>query len=1093
MYWPIGTPRIHATSSSRAPNLNLFVSHDGLPSPLESDPASPPASDAKPRSAAGHDDVEVQPPPTPITPFTPAVQSVDHDENPISSAPLDSRGPEPNEVPLRDPVLALRVARAGHLFAVITATSIAVWQTKPTVILALVVRSDSSLQSYGKNVDLLLRPDSAILVVRSDQGYLITYSIATDGESCVYKPQFPNYHNVQRRKQSLAGGQSALRPEQFLWGSGEGPGVRDVSVRFRMVIKVDAGIESALALDDELVVATRKPAAVQCIRWTPDSTGNQTRTEIMSRMGWIEKRVSIVEMTHDRPMNLATWITSDGRAYAVQRQQSRPDADQTDDAESKRLFKGHCFHVPHGPGARAVKAVINARFSLIALGCSDGTVHVYSVRDYAGNIARSHTQKMPVSTSVTGSFTNLSYSPDGYCLFAGFEKGWATWSMFGKLGSNSFGADEAISSGNGEEWLNGVTGASWVGGGSEILLIGPKHEAVWSLEMAKNAVTGCYNEANVFRTVLQTPSSVMVYRGYDLPDLTSISAEPFLWHTAKVPPTYLLNQWPVRQTVISPDGRYVAVAGRRGLAHYSVNSGRWKTFASESMENEFQVRGGMCWYQHILVAAVESNRTYELRLFSRETALDSSQVLYSQHIQAPVVLVTTSGEDSLLVYTYENLLYHFIFTPWGESVRLIQVGQIAFHGIVRSPARVRGLSWILPESQLVDGDPSQDVAVASVVFLVDGKLVLLSPSLNEEGQLKYDMRIIAQNVEYHACMRDQPLLNVSRMSDEGSARRGPPALRDSLWVFDGTEVKAWTGINEILDAASGDGGTELPTPVSVPVDFYPLSVLLEKGIVLGVESDLVQRRDVTFSFFHFAIRTHLVLPDVLRFYLRQNKTVEAGRLSEQYQNLEYFSHGLEILLHRVLDEEAETSPKPEDAVLPRVLSLLSSSRDYLDVVLQCTRKTEVRQWKTLFAYLPPAQELFEESLQRGSLKTAGGYLIILHTLEELEASTDQSVRVLSRAIQEGDWELCKELARFLMAMDETGETLKEAMDMVNMVLHRGHEDVGGRLEVPASRVANGRGRNGSGDDDGTESDERSASDASSVGSTVSPVNGLGLI
>lgn len=716
------------------------------------------------------------------------------------------------------------------------------------------MRSDSSLQSYGKNVDLLLRPDSAILVVRTDQGYLITYSIATDGESCVYKPQFPNHHNVQRRKQSLAGGQSGLRPEQFLWGPGEGPGVRDVSVRFRMVIKVDAGIESALALDDELVVATRKPAAVQCIRWTPDSTGNQTRTEIMSRMGWVEKKVSITEMTHDRPMNLATWITSDGRAYAVQRQHSRPDADRTDDAEPKRLFKGHCFHVPHGPEGHAVKAVINARFSLIALGCSDGTVQVYSVRDYAGNIAHSHTQKLPVSTSVTGAFTNLSYSPDGYCLFAGFEKGWATWSMFGKLGSNSFGADQAISSSNGEQWLNGVTGASWIGGGSEILLIGPKHEAVWSLEMAKNAVTGCYNEANVFRTVLQTPSSVMVYRGYDLPDLTSISAEPFLWHTAKVPPTYLLNQWPIRQTVISPDGRYVAVAGRRGLAHYSVNSGRWKTFANESMENEFQVRGGMCWYQHVLVAAVESNRTYELRLFSRETALDSSQVLYSQQIPAPVVLVTTSGEDSLLVYTYENLLYHFIFAPWAESVRLIQVGQIAFHGIVRSPARVRGLSWILPESQIVEGDPSQDVAVASVIFLVDGKLVLLSPSLNDEGQLKYDMRIIAQNVEYHACMRDQPLLNVPWMPNKGSVRSGPPALRDSLWVFDGTEVKAWTNIHEILDAASSDNGTELPTPVSVPVDFYPLSILLEKGIILGVESDLVQRRDVTFSFFHFAIR-----------------------------------------------------------------------------------------------------------------------------------------------------------------------------------------------------------------------------------------------
>ncbi|PFH61905.1 hypothetical protein XA68_15921 [Ophiocordyceps unilateralis] len=1071
MYWPIGTPRIYATSSSPSFDLSLVVSHDGLPSPCQPHDAAEMRSAAVRRRSDVLEEPDTQPPLTPMTPVTPAVQPVEHDDNPLNKS-LSSC--EAHGVPLKDPLLALRVARAGHIFAVITATSITIWQTKPTVILAVVVRSDSSLQSYGRNVDVLLRPDSAILVVRTDQGYLITYSIATDGESSVYKPHFPNYHNVQRRKQRLIGGQAGLRPDHFLWGTGEGSGVRDVSVRFRMVIKVDAGIETALALDDEIVVSTRKPAAVQCIRWTPDSSGSQTRTEIVSRMSWVEKRSSVVEMTYDRPMNLATWIASDGRAYAVQRRQSRVDGDKHDDTDAKHLFSGHCFHTPQGSEGRALKAAINARLSLIAVACSDATVHVYSVRDYAGNITHSHTRSLPVSAAAAGVFTSIDYSPDGYCLFAGCERGWVTWSMFGKFGSHSFSADET---GNGEQWLSGVTAASWIGGGSEILLIGRSHEAVWSLEMARSAVTGCYNEANIFRSVLQTSSAVMIYRGYDLPDLTSISAEPFLWHTAALPPTYLLNQWPIRQTVISPDGRYVAVAGRRGLAHYSVNSGRWKTFATEATENEFQVRGGMCWYQHILVAAVESNSTYQVRLFSRETALEPSQVLFTQQMPAPVVLIATSGEDSLLVYTYENLMYHFIFTPWAESVRLVQVGQIAFHGIVRSPARVRGLSWILPEKQLVDGDPSHDVAVASVVFLVDGKLVLLSPSVNEDGQLKYDMRVVAQNVEYHASMRHQSLLSAGRPSEEASPPRGgAPALRDSMWVFDGVEIKVWTSARELLEAASGDGSRDLPAHVSIPVDFYPLSILLDKGIVLGVESDLVQRRDVIFSFFHFAIRTHLFLADVLRFYLRRNKTMEAGALAERYQELEYFSHGLEMLLHRVLDEEAESCPRPEDAVLPRVLSLLSSSKDYLDIVLRCTRKTEVRQWKTLFAYLPPAQELFEESLQRGSLKTAGGYLIILHTLEELGSSTEQTVRVLSRAMQEGDWELCKELARFLAATDETGATLRDTMSLVNVSVPRreAEEDMGTRLSIPVSKgLANGRARGG-------DSDTRSTSEASSM-------------
>jgi len=718
---------------------------------------------------------------------------------------------------------------------------------KPTVVLAVVVRSTRSLESYGTNVDLLLRPDSAILVVHTSLGYLITYTLATDTDSRVYKPHFANHTNVQRRRQSHAGGPGHDAPDQILWGPGEGPGVRDISVRFRMVIKVDAGIESALALDDELIVATRKPAAVQCIRWTPDTSGSQTSTEILSRMGWLEKKVTIIEMTHDRPMNLSTWITSDGRAYAVQRVAPGTDADP------KKLYKGYCFHIPANPSEHAVRSVVNARFSLIAVGCADGSIHVYSARDYSGNIPSSHVHKLSASTAVSGRISTLSYSPDGYCLFAGYERGWATWSVYGKPLTASFGADLAIASTNGEEWLSGVLDAAWIGGASELLLVSRSHEAVWLLEMARSAVTGCYSPANLFRTVLQTTSSVMIYRGYDLPDLTSISAEPFLWHTTRIPATYLLNQWPIRCTVISPDGRYVAVAGRRGLAHYSISSGRWKTFGNEVAENEFLVRGGMCWYQNILVAAVEANKSFEIRLYPRDGQLDLNSALHVQPMPAPVVLVTPSGEDSLLVYTYDNLLYHFIFAPVASGVKLVQVGQIAFHGIVRSPARVRGLSWVLPESQLLDGDPSQDVALASVLFLVDGKLVLLRPSVNDEGQLKYDMRVVAQNVEYYTSMRDQPFIrhSIGKAADDEE-------LRNSLWIFDGGELKVWTDMEAVLKAVSGENhARELPRTVSIPLDFYPLSTLLGKATVLGVEADLVQRRDINFSFFRFSIRVSL--------------------------------------------------------------------------------------------------------------------------------------------------------------------------------------------------------------------------------------------
>lgn len=706
-----------------------------------------------------------------------------------------------------------------------------------------------------------MRPDSAIFVVQTTSGYLITYTLATDPDARVYRPHFSNHTSTQTRRQSNFSGARNQGGDRILWGPGEGGGVREVSVRFRMVIKVDAGIGKALALDEELIVATQKPPAVQCIRWTPDSAGNQTSTELFSRMDWLPKKSVVTEMIHDRPMNLSTWITSDGKAYAVQR------LPQSKDAESpQKLFRGYCFHTPQASEFHAVKAAINARFSLIAIGCNNGSVQVYTARDYVGNIPASHTLKASVSRRTSGRLTCLTYSPDGYCLFAGYENGWATWSVFGKAGATSFGSDAQTSKQHEESWLQGVREAAWLGGGSEILILGHRDDRIWSLEMARSAITGCFGAANISRTLLQTTSSIMVYRGYDLPDLTTISAESSLWHNAQIPASYLVDQWPIRCSVISADGRYVAVAGRRGLAHYSVNSGRWKTFVNENMENEFQVRGGMCWHQHILVAAVEAGDSYELRLYSREAALDTSLMLHVESIPSPVVLITPSGQDSLLVYTYDNLLYHYIFTTTSGVVRLVQVGQIAFHGIVRSPARVRGLSWILPEDQLLDGDPSQDVAVATVLFLVDGKLVLLQPSLNEERKLKYDMRVIAQNIEYYALMRDMPFSSKPQLSDSTSGsdvgsleQDDGNSLRDSLWIFDGNEMKLWTDIQDVLHSAPSDLARELPPMVSIPTDFYPLSVLLGKGILLGLEPDLIQRRDVNFAFFKFTIRVSYLI------------------------------------------------------------------------------------------------------------------------------------------------------------------------------------------------------------------------------------------
>lgn len=84
---------------------------------------------------------------------------------------------------------------------------------------------------------------------------------------------------------------------------------------------------------------------------------------------------------------------------------------------------------------------------------------------------------------------------------------------------------------------------------------------------------------------------------------------------SQIPQKYLATNWPIRYSAISADGRLVAIAGRRGLTHYSSTSGRWKLFGDEVQELAFTVMGGILWFHHVLIAAVEVGRSWQVSIY----------------------------------------------------------------------------------------------------------------------------------------------------------------------------------------------------------------------------------------------------------------------------------------------------------------------------------------------------------------------------------------------------------------------------------------------------------------------------------------------
>jgi hypothetical protein len=113
-------------------------------------------------------------------------------------------------------------------------------------------------------------------------------------------------------------------------------------------------------------------------------------------------------------------------------------------------------------------------------------------------------------------------------------------------------------------------------------------------------------------------------------------------------------------------------------------------------------------------------------------------------------------------------------------------------------------------------------------------------------------------------------------------------------------------------------------------------------------------------------QSHLFLHHILLVYLEAKQVKDAVLFAAHYQNLVFFAHALEILLHTVVESEAAMGDDSgansnSIAVLPAVVEFLDHFDEALDVVVGCARKTEVTRWKRLFSIVGNPQILFEVS------------------------------------------------------------------------------------------------------------------------------------
>jgi hypothetical protein len=88
----------------------------------------------------------------------------------------------------------------------------------------------------------------------------------------------------------------------------------------------------------------------------------------------------------------------------------------------------------------------------------------------------------------------------------------------------------------------------------------------------------------------------------------------------------------------------------------------------------------------------------------------------------------------------------------------------------------------------------------------------------------------------------------------------------------------------------------------------------------------------------------------------------------------------------------------------------------------------VSKWDYLFSCVGQPQKSFQRCMNTGQLATAASYLMVMQALQPAEVTRHQSLLLLQCALGDGQWELGRDLLRFLKVGGE------EATKQINSTL-----------------------------------------------------------
>ncbi|XP_066474467.1 guanine nucleotide exchange factor subunit RIC1 isoform X1 [Tiliqua scincoides] len=959
-----------------------------------------------------------------------------------------------------EPPLRIQADLQRTLFAVLSPSRLSVWNGRPSVLIISYRELPRAVSQFGPYDQAEWRPDSTMIAVSTAGGYILFFNLSSARDKYLYEPVYP-------KGSPHVKGTPHFKEEQC---------APSLILEKKQVLDLQASITSLQSMPEDLLVAT-VDGLLHLIHWNGMTNGRKAvnlctvpfSLDLHSSRGSFLgfEDVHIRDMEYCATLDGFAVVFNDGRVGFITPMSSGFTAEQLHGIWAQDVLDGTCV-------------AVNNKYRLMAFGCANGSVQVYTIDNTTGAMQLSHKLELtpkqyPDIWNKTGAVKLIRWSPDSCVVMVTWEcGGLSLWSVFGAQLICTLGGDFAYRSDGTKKDPLKISSMSWGSEGYHLWVIDAnssrnsmtegecKTEAqqfgILQFQFIKSALTVNPCMSNQEQVLLQGEDRLYLNSGdavqaqsprssehkalrergqFSDGSLDSQGLSTLLghrhWHVVQIHSTYLEINWPIRFSAIDKMGQNVAVVGKFGFAHYSLLSKKWKLFGNITQEQNMTVTGGLAWWNDFIVLACYnlSDRQEELRIYLRTANLDNA-FAHITKVQAETLLLSVfrdivilfRGDCSICLYSIERK------SDGPNPTASIQVLQeVSMSRYIPHPFLVVSvtLTSVRTETGISLKMPQQACEAESIMLNLAGQLIMVQrdrsgPQIREKDSSCNQRKllpfcapvVLAQSVE-----------NVWTTCRSNKQKRH---LLEALWLScGGSGMKVWL---PLFPRDHRKPHSFLSRRIMLPfhINIYPLAVLFEDALVLGAVNDTVlydclyahnsaiEHLEVLFPFCIVERTSQIYLHHILRQLLVRNLGEQALLLAHSCATLPYFPHVLELMLHEVLEEEATSRDPIPDPLLPTVAKFITEFPLFLQTVVHCARKTEYALWNYLFAAVGNPKDLFEECLMAQDLDTAASYLIILQNMEVPAVSRQHATLLFSTALEQGKWDLCRHMIRFLKAI-----------------------------------------------------------------------------